>query len=386
MLTFGIDWDDVISPLNDCAIELANEEYHFEPPLTLEDIDSWENTGRASVIKKYYSDPRLYEMQQVSDQAKAFIRTLQTKGIVYIVTAVQAQFMSKRVEQIKTAFPDFPDENIIMGFQKSVVQVDITLDDGPHNILKSSARFPVLMRRPWNRELTGLLAVHNYEEFFQLLDQIKSAMIEDRVEPAPPCIVALVGPSGSGKNEITRKLCETGRFTVPRAYTTKSVSDRIHTTITEEEFIRCRDTFIETTRYAGYAYGTKWKDITELMNGGQYVVMPMDLSGAIAMKRHYPTVIIFCKCKREQMIRSILEKEMDNHEKMLRLVSLENELKNAALCDYVIHTDREDAVERILKICGLEIRIEQPQCENSQHDTKTGKQRIAQRQGNLDEP
>jgi len=33
MLTFGIDWDDVISPLNDCAIELANEEYHFEPPL-----------------------------------------------------------------------------------------------------------------------------------------------------------------------------------------------------------------------------------------------------------------------------------------------------------------------------------------------------------------
>lgn len=352
MLTFGIDWDDVISPLNDCAIELANEEYHFEPPLTLEDIDSWENTGRASVIKKYYSDPRLYEMQQVSDQAKAFIRTLQTKGIVYIVTAVQPQFMSKRVEQIKTAFPDFPDENIIMGFQKSVVQVDITLDDGPHNILKSSARFPVLMRRPWNRELTGLLAVHNYEEFFQLLDQIKSAMIEDRVEPAPPCIVALVGPSGSGKNEITRKLCETGRFTVPRAYTTKSVSDRIHTTITEEEFIRCRDTFIETTRYAGYAYGTKWKDITELMNGGQYIVMPMDLSGAIAMKRHYPTVIIFCKCKQEQMIRSILEKEMDNHEKMLRLVSLENELKNAALCDYVIHTDREDAVERILKICG----------------------------------
>ena len=331
MLTFGIDWDDVISPLNDCAIELANEEYHFEPPLTLEDIDSWENTGRASVIKKYYSDPRLYEMQQVSDQAKAFIRTLQTKGIVYIVTAGQPQFMSKRVEQIKTAFPDFPDENIIMGFQKSVVQVDITLDDGPHNILKSSARFPALMAQS---------------------GKISSAMIEDRVEPAPPCIVALVGPSGSGKNEITRKLCETGRFTVPRAYTTKSVSDRIHTTITEEEFIRCRDTFIETTRYAGYAYGTKWKDITELMNGGQYVVMPMDLSGAIAMKRHYPTVIIFCKCKREQMIRSILEKEMDNHEKMLRLVSLENELKNAALCDYVIHTDREDAVERILKICG----------------------------------
>lgn len=163
-------------------------------------------------------------------------------------------------------------------------------------------------------------------------------------------MVALVGPSGSNKNEITRRLCETGRFTVPKAYTTKKVSDSIHTIITEEEFIRDSAEFVETTRYAGYAYGTKWKDITSLMNGDKYVVMPMDLSGAIAMKRHYPTVIIFCKCKREQMIESILEKDMDNHEKMLRLVSLENELKNAALCDYVVHTDREDAVERILSI------------------------------------
>lgn len=70
MLTFGIDWDDVISPLNDCAIELANQEYQFDPPLTLEDINSWENTGRASVIKKYYNDSRLYDMQRVSDEAK----------------------------------------------------------------------------------------------------------------------------------------------------------------------------------------------------------------------------------------------------------------------------------------------------------------------------
>ena len=351
MLTFGIDWDDVISPLNECAIELANKEYKFDPPLTLEEINSWENTGRTSVIKKYYNDPRLYDMQRVSDDAKAFIRKLQTKGIVYIVTAVQPQFMSKRVEQIKAAFPDFPDENIIMGFQKSVVQVDITLDDGPHNILKSSARFPVLMRRPWNQELTGLLAVNNYEEFFQLLEQIKSSMVEDRVKPSHPCVVALVGPSGAKKNEIAKKLCETGKFVIPKAYTTKAGPDSIHTTITEEEFIRNSNEFIETTRYAGYAYGTKWEDISTLINEDRYVVMPMDLSGAIAMKRHYPTVIIFCKCKREKMIENILEKNMSNHEKMLRLVSMENELKNADLCDFVVRTDTGDAAETIMKIC-----------------------------------
>lgn len=351
MLTFGIDWDDVIAPLNDRAIEMANEEYQFSTPLTLEDISSWENTGRASVIKKYYDDPRLYDRQYVPEESKEFIRKLQTKGIVYIVTAVYPKYMTRRIEQIKEAFPDFPDENIIMGFQKSIVHVDITLDDGPKNILKSNAKFPVLMRKPWNRELTGLLAVNNFDEFFQLLDQIKSSLIEDRVEVTAPAIVALVGPSGSNKNQITKALCKTGRFIVPTAYTSKPASDGIHIQIPEEDFIRDRDSFIETTMYAGYAYGTKWADITALMNQDKYIVMPMDLSGAIAMKRHYPTVIIFCKCGREKMIESILEKNMSNHEKTLRLISLENELKNAALCDYIIHTGKEDAVDRILSIC-----------------------------------
>ncbi len=105
--------------------------------------------------------------------------------------------------------------------------------------------------------------------------------------------------------------------------------------------------------YAGYAYGTKWEDITALMQQRKYIVMPIDLSGAIAMKRHYPTVIIFCKCSRERMIESILEKEMTNREKTLRLISLENELKNAALCDYIVNTGREDAVEKILEICQI---------------------------------
>ena len=352
MLTFGIDWDDVIAPFNDRAIEMANEEYCFDPPLTLEDITSWENTDRASVIKKYYDDPRLYDRQYVPEESKDFIRRLMTKGIVYIVTAAYPKYMTRRMEQIREAFPDFPEDHIIMGVEKSMIHVDIALDDGPKNILKSNARFPVLMRKPWNTELTGLLAVNNFEEFFVLLDQIKSSMIEDRVEVKSPAVVALVGPSGSNKNRITKELCRHEAFLVPKAYTTKPVTDGIHTQISPQEFIRDRESFIETTMYAGYAYGTKWEDISALMEQDRYVVMPIDLSGAIAMKRHYPTVIIFCKCSRERMIASILEKDMSNREKTLRLISLENELKNAALCDYIVNTGKDDAVQRILEICG----------------------------------
>ena len=116
MLTYGIDWDDVISDLNTHAIQLANGEHGLD--LKLEDINSWENVGKASVIKQYYQDERIYRMQTVTDEARNFIHELQKKGKVYIITAIAPQFMSLRAKQILTAFPDFPEQNIIMGFHQ----------------------------------------------------------------------------------------------------------------------------------------------------------------------------------------------------------------------------------------------------------------------------
>ena len=66
----GLDWDDVTAPFNSIAIEMANEKYNMDPPLRLEDITSWENTGRASIIKEFYSDEKLYEKQLVPEKNK----------------------------------------------------------------------------------------------------------------------------------------------------------------------------------------------------------------------------------------------------------------------------------------------------------------------------
>ena len=67
---------------------------------------------------------------------------------------------------------------------------------------------------------------------------------------------------------------------------------------------------------------------------------------------------------------------------MLRLVSLENELKNAALCDYVVHTDREDVggADTFNLFCSLKIRIEQPKCKDRKHHTKDCKSNITKHQ------
>ena len=64
----GLDWDDVTAPFNSIAIDMANKKYNITPPLELEDIDSWENTGRASVIKEFYRDNTLYERQKPTEE------------------------------------------------------------------------------------------------------------------------------------------------------------------------------------------------------------------------------------------------------------------------------------------------------------------------------
>ena len=89
----GLDWDDVTAPFNSIAIAMANEKYDFQPPLTIEEIDSWENQGRAGVIKEFYKGEELYQKQIVSERTKKDIRKLMEIADVYFITAVYPEFM-----------------------------------------------------------------------------------------------------------------------------------------------------------------------------------------------------------------------------------------------------------------------------------------------------
>lgn len=346
----GLDWDDVTAPFNSLAITMANEKYHMDPPLQLDEIDSWENTGRAGVIKEFYGDMRLYERQTVPERTKKAIRRLMKIADVYFITAVYPEFMGVRARQILTEFPELPHENIILGNAKNLVQFDIILDDAIHNVLETPATYPVLMRKPWNWKMTGLLSVNNMTEFLSMVKQIIRASQNRELEITEPTVFALVGPSGSGKSEIARRLCEGegAMFASPMTYCTKK-SDKHHY-LTDEEFDRQQ--FFEKTRYAGVQYGTKKEEIQAVLDSGKHAVMALDMCGAIAMKRHFPTVILFIDKDKEVLIRSIVEESFDAQEKTLRILSIDAEKRNRAICDHVINNRGEDGLNRILELIG----------------------------------
>lgn len=341
----GLDWDDVTAPFNSIAIAMANEAYSFQPPLELAEIDSWANQGRAGVIKEFYQREELYEKQKVSEKNKKAVRRLQEIADVYFITAAYPKFMGIRARQIMDEFPDFPPENIILGNAKNLVQFDIILDDAIHNVLDSPAAYPVLMRKPWNWKMTGLLSVNNLTEFVLLVKQIIHASQTKQSRIARPSVLALVGPSGSGKNQIVKELCKDPLFVSPKTYCTKKSSK--HRYLTEEEFEQQH--FFERTMYAGVKYGTKKEDIQGCLDEGKYVIMPLDMCGAIAMKRHFPTAIVFVSKDKETLIRDILEEDFSIDEKTLRILSIDAEKRNKEICDVVIDNSDNQGSRRLME-------------------------------------
>lgn len=337
----GLDFDDVVAPFNSIACKMANED--LGTTVSIKDITSWENTGKASVIKKYYHDRRLYENQSnaITDESKQAVRELMEFADVYFISAVYPEFMSVRAAQIMEAFPEIPQNRIILGAAKDLVHFDFLLDDNINNVLSSPADYPVLFRKPWNADMTGLLSVNSLNEFVCLVKNVIFPMITGKSKITIPSVIALVGPTGSGKNEVAQKLCQLTdlnyAFVRPAGYTTKPGSIG-RTVLTEEEF-DSKD-FFEKTRYAGYGYGIEKAEIEAILRKGSFPVIPIDICGAIGMKLHFPTIIVYLKRGKCDLVMNIIsDHSLSDKEKSLRILSLEAERKNETICDFSFRTE-----------------------------------------------
>lgn len=168
-IKIGLDVDDTLMPFNEIAINLANKAEEFNPPLSLNEITSWETPGRIGIIRKFYTNPDLYKNQKPYPGAIDFIRTLAETAEVYFVTAVYEEMKEIRRKQLKQFFPMVPEECYIFTDKKLDLDLDMILDDAPHNIIGSGIRYPILMSRPWNQNVKNAISIHSYREFLQYL-------------------------------------------------------------------------------------------------------------------------------------------------------------------------------------------------------------------------
>ncbi|MBE5740661.1 MAG: hypothetical protein E7349_07440 [Clostridiales bacterium] len=364
-LTTALDIDDLLMECTSYAIRLANEKYKFDPPLSIYEVTRWGKQGtRSDAIFEFFNDPEFYKTQPLYEGAKEFVRELSKKTEVFVSTAIPPEFMGIRAKRIIEEFPEIPPDHIYMGSRKDKIHVDILFDDAMHNVLKSPAKYPILMRRPWNQDATGMLAVNTYDEFLKLVDVIAESynVTTEHYSLNSPSVVVLVGPSGSGKSKIARRVLEqTDRFEKLMSYTTKdptaSEPNDWYNYVSVETFREMCESgeMFQSTMYSGHGYGSRKSDVDAILAKGKHVMTTMDICGAMSLKTNFKNVItIYIQREKKALLSSILRKNSSIQDKVNRIVAIDFEEQNGAICDYVVEFNSYDqAVADICRLLGI---------------------------------
>ena len=363
-MSCALDVDDLLLECIPYAIKLANEKYHFDPPLSIYEVDRWGKlNNRADVIFEFFDDPEFYKNQPVIKGAKEFVSKLSKMTEIFVSTSIPTKYMGIRAERLLEEFPEIPQSNIYMGSRKDRINVDILFDDGMHNVFKSNAAYPILMRRPWNQNATGMLAVNNYDEFLKLVEVITKSYSYVEKPFQTPGILILVGPSGSGKTKIAGRLMNRlATFEKLVSYTTKDESSEKqndwYNYITIEEFNKMVENgeLFESTMYAGHGFGSKKEDLDNILSKGKNILTTTDICGAMAIKTKFDNVTtVYIKRDRKVLIKTILKKKCSDEDKANRIIAIEDEKANEDICDYVVNNygSYDETAKEIIKILNL---------------------------------
>ena len=336
-----LDVDDVLLDCNRYALDLLSD--RTGETYSIDHVCGWGFLGIPEDERlSFLNDKSFYINQPALPGARDFLRELGELANVTIMTAVYPPFMGERIRRLGQLFPEFPQENIIMGKRKELLQADVILDDGVHNLYGSGLTLPVLYRQPWNRKVSGICSVSSYDAFISLVN----IMLGNKLHPsAMPKVLCIVGPSGSGKHRFADELCQRDDFVQVYTCTTAQSSGK-NRCLTQEEFSlrEQQGFFMETTYYGGQRYGLPANDMDQVLSKGKHAVAVMDISGCMAVHNRYPgqSLILYVERDKRSCIDAILSKNrLSKEETVDRILSFDYEEKNKILADHILSADED---------------------------------------------
>ncbi|AWB44103.1 hypothetical protein DCC85_07650 [Paenibacillus sp. CAA11] len=174
----AIDMDDTICHLVPKAIHYHNELFpNF--PLTIEQINNFDLSGiwhPDCTEDIFFGRPGLYEELEIFDEYTVEeIRRLTDSYDVIIVTAARPASVAEKWNWLQKHLPFIPFENFFVAKRKYLLNFDLLIDDGPHNLIaaREAGRQTILIPRPWNLQIQReFRLMDSWKGMNELVDQI----------------------------------------------------------------------------------------------------------------------------------------------------------------------------------------------------------------------
>lgn len=172
-MKIGIDLDSVLNELETPWLKWIQE--NLKPDFTLQDWNVWAVQDLLGPrVFEYLDLPGTFRNLPIVEGAQRGIQALKGAGHeLFVVTAcvdspVLGHIIQDKLDWLKEHFPQIPHHNVMFTSQKHLVDVELLIDDGPHNILAFPRR-GIIFDKPWNQDIAHAPRAFSWEGVVELV-------------------------------------------------------------------------------------------------------------------------------------------------------------------------------------------------------------------------
>ena len=183
-MKIGVDIDNVICTTSEAVIEYLNERL----PITLSLDDINEYWMEKSIPEQYrwavglaFHDSAMWKKVEMIEGAAKGIETLYKEGEeIFFVTSTTPDNLKKKIKFLKRNLPflsgSYINDHIITIKQKTLLNLDIMIDDYLDNLIGERSYYSICLAYPWNRKVNSeepnFIRVKNWKDIIITIENL----------------------------------------------------------------------------------------------------------------------------------------------------------------------------------------------------------------------
>lgn len=152
-MTIAIDFDETLFATLERVLEVYNRRHNANLELsqitTYNLYDSFDESVADALIELFVEKEVYSSLQPYKGSIKALKSLIEQGHEIYIATSTDVRNMEWKEELLQTHFPFIPKKNLIRIHNKSLLNVDVMVEDNLDN-LKNTFAERICFNQPWN--------------------------------------------------------------------------------------------------------------------------------------------------------------------------------------------------------------------------------------------